>query len=114
MVTLWSWLVRVVFVVQSESGLSKALRTVLVDLSLCISDFAAICYILEFQLVMSLLFVGGKKPTFKTTADWCVAHLKRLAWKECRELTPRERNIDFKEDIAMAIAKKAKNLHASQ
>ena len=29
------------------------------------------CHNLEFQFVMSLLFAGGEKPTFKTTADWC-------------------------------------------
>ena len=59
---------------------------------------------------MSLLFAGGEKPTFKTTAGWCVAYLKGFAWKECRELTPRERNIDFKEGVAMATAKKVTKL----
>ena len=49
------------------------------------------CHNLQFQFVMSLVFAGGEKPTFKTTA-----HLKGFAWKGCRELTPRERNIDFK------------------
>ena len=55
--------------------------------------------------VVSFLFVGGDKPTFKTTPGWCVAHRKGFAWKECRELTPRERNIDFAEGVAMATAK---------
>ena len=59
---------------------------------------------------MSLLFAGGEKPTFKTTADWCVARLKRFAWKECRELTPREKNIDSEDGVAMATAKKVTKL----
>ena len=50
---------------------------------------------------MSLLFAGGEKPTFETTAGWCVGHLRGFAWKECRELTPRERNIDFADGVAM-------------
>ena len=41
-----------------------------------------------------------------TTAGWCVAHRKGFAWKECRKLTPKERNIDFAEGVAMATAKK--------
>ena len=63
------------------------------------------CHNLEFQFVVSFLFAGGDKPTFKTTAGWCVAHRKGFAWKECRELTPRERNIDFADGVAMATAK---------
>ena len=59
---------------------------------------------------MSLLFAGGEKPTFKTTAGWCVAYLKGFAWKECRELTPEEINIDFAAGIAMATAKKVTKL----
>ena len=59
---------------------------------------------------MSLLFARGEKPTFKTTAGWCVAHLKRFAWKECCEFTPRERNIAFAEGVAMATAKKVTKL----
>ena len=39
-----------------------------------------------------------------------MAHLKWFARKECRELTPRERNIDFKEGVAMATAKKVTKL----
>ena len=68
------------------------------------------CHNLEVQFVVSFLFVGGDKPTFKTTAGWCVAHRKGFAWKECRELTPRERNIDFAEGVAMATAKKITKL----
>ena len=68
------------------------------------------CHNLEFQFVVSLLFAAGDKPTFKTTASWCVAHCKEFAWKECRELTPRERNIDFVEGVAMATAKKITKL----
>ena len=68
------------------------------------------CHTLEFQFVMSLLFAGGEKPTFKTTAGWCVAHLKGFTWQECHELTPRERNIDFKDGVAMATAKKVAKL----
>ena len=68
------------------------------------------CHNLEFQFVVSFLFAGGDKPTFKTTAGWCVAHQKGFAWKVCRELTPRERNIDFAEGVAMATAKKVTKL----
>ena len=68
------------------------------------------CHNLEFQFVVSFLFAGGDKPTFKTTAGWCVAHRKGFAWKECRELTPRERNIDFADGVAMATAKKITKL----
>ena len=68
------------------------------------------CHNLEFQFVVSFLFEGGDKPTFKTTAGWCVAHRKGFAWKECRELTPRERNIDFAESVAVATAKKVTKL----
>ena len=50
---------------------------------------------LEFQFVVSLLFAGGEKPTFKTTAGPCVVHRKGFAWKECHALTSRQRNIDF-------------------
>ena len=68
------------------------------------------CHNLEFQFVVSFLFAGGDKPTFKTTAGWCVAHRKGFAWKECRELTHRERNIDFADGVAMATAKKITKL----
>ena len=68
------------------------------------------CHNLEFQFVVSLLFARGEKPTFKTTAGWCVAHLKGFAYKECRELTLRERNIDFANGVAMATAKKVTKL----
>ena len=68
------------------------------------------CHNLEFQFVVFFLFAGGDKPTFKTTAGWCVAHRKGFAWKECRELTPRERNIDFADGVAMATAKKITKL----
>ena len=68
------------------------------------------CHNLEFQFVVSCLFASGDKPTFKTGAGWCVAHRKGFAWKECRELTPRERNIDFAEVVAMATAKKVTKL----
>ena len=79
-------------------------------------------HILEFQFamcllfvggekfVMSLLFAGGEKPTFKTNTGRCVAQPKGFASKECREWTFREGNIDLKDGVAMATAKKVTKL----
>ena len=77
--------------------------------SLCISEFGQ-CHNLEFPFLVSLLLVDGEKPTFKTIASWCVVHKTVFAWKECRELSGRERNIDFADGVAMATETKVTKL----
>ena len=68
------------------------------------------CYNLEFHFVMCLVFGGGENLIFMTTAGICVLYFKPFAQKECRELTPKQNNIDFANDVAMTTRKKRTKL----